>query len=60
MIVIDPVDSAAAVTMVNAAHTQGVKVIAYDRPIPKTTVDFYVSFDNEGSARRSPSRSSST
>jgi len=47
VIVIDPVDSAAAVTMVNAAHTQGVKVIAYDRPIPKTTVDFYVSFDNE-------------
>jgi D-xylose transport system substrate-binding protein len=47
VIVIDPVDSAAAVTMVNAAHSQGVKVIAYDRPIPKTPVDFYVSFDNE-------------
>jgi D-xylose transport system substrate-binding protein len=47
VIVIDPVDSAAAVTMVNAAHAQGVKVIAYDRPIPKTPVDFYVSFDNE-------------
>jgi D-xylose transport system substrate-binding protein len=46
-IVLDPVDSAAAVTMVNAAHAQGVKVIAYDRPIPKTKVDFYVSFDNE-------------
>lgn len=47
VIVIDPVDSAAAVTMVNAAHAKGVKVIAYDRPIPKTKVDFYVSFDNE-------------
>jgi D-xylose transport system substrate-binding protein len=47
VIVIDPVDSAAAVTMVNAAHAKGAKVIAYDRPIPKTKVDFYVSFDNE-------------
>jgi D-xylose transport system substrate-binding protein len=47
VIVLDPVDSAAAVTMVNAAHAKGVKVIAYDRPIPKAKVDFYVSFDNE-------------
>jgi D-xylose transport system substrate-binding protein len=47
VIVLDPVDSAAAVTMVNAAHAKGTKVIAYDRPIPKTKVDFYVSFDNE-------------
>ena len=46
-IVLDPVDSAAAVTMVNAAHSRDVKVIAYDRPIPKAKVDFYVSFDNE-------------
>lgn len=46
-IVLDPVDSAAAVSMVNAAHAKGVKVIAYDRPIPKAKVDFYVSFDNE-------------
>jgi D-xylose transport system substrate-binding protein len=46
-VVLDPVDSAAAVTMVNAAHAKGVKVIAYDRPIPKAKVDFYVSFDNE-------------
>jgi D-xylose transport system substrate-binding protein len=46
-IVLDPVDSTAAVTMVNAAHAQGVKVIAYDRPIPQAKVDFYVSFDNE-------------
>ncbi len=46
-VVLDPVDSAAAVTMVNAAHAKGVKVIAYDRPIPKAEVDFYVSFDNQ-------------
>jgi D-xylose transport system substrate-binding protein len=47
VLVLDPVDSAAAVTLVNAAHAKGAKVIAYDRPIPKTKVDFYVSFDNE-------------
>ena len=47
VLVLDPVDSAAAVTLVNAAHSRGAKVIAYDRPIPKTKVDFYVSFNNE-------------
>ena len=30
------------------AQAQGVKVIAYDRPIPDGKADFYVSFDNEG------------
>jgi D-xylose transport system substrate-binding protein len=48
LIVLDPVDSAAAASLVNSAHAQGVKVIAYDRPIPSVKVDFYVSFDNEG------------
>jgi D-xylose transport system substrate-binding protein len=48
VIVLDPVDSAAAASLVNSAHAQGVKVIAYDRPIPSVKVDFYVSFDNEG------------
>lgn len=47
VIVLDPVDSAAAVSLVNAAHAKGAKVIAYDRPIPNTKVDFYVSFNNE-------------
>lgn len=46
-IVLDPVDSTAAVSMVAAAHAQGVKVIAYDRPIPNGGADFYVSYDNE-------------
>ncbi len=46
-IVIDPVDSAAAATIVQTAQTQGVPVIAYDRPIPDKAADFYVSFDNE-------------
>ena len=47
VIVLDPVDSAAAASWVQLAHSQGVKVIAYDRPIPSTPADYYVSFDNE-------------
>ncbi|MEV0346701.1 sugar ABC transporter substrate-binding protein [Nonomuraea sp. NPDC050680] len=46
-IVLDPVDSAAAATMVKTAQSQGVAVIAYDRPIPATPADYYISFDNE-------------
>ncbi len=47
VIVLDPVDSTAAASLVNAAHAKGVKVVAYDRPIPGIKVDFYVSFNNE-------------
>lgn len=47
VIVLDPVDSAAAAALVQLAHSQGVKVIAYDRPIPSAKADYYVSFDNE-------------
>lgn len=46
-IVIDPVDSKGAASLVGQAQSKGVKVIAYDRPIPDAKVDFYVSFDNE-------------
>ncbi|WP_375481689.1 sugar ABC transporter substrate-binding protein [uncultured Jatrophihabitans sp.] len=46
-IVIDPVDSTAAASLVSQAKSQGVKVIAYDRPIPKVKLDYYVSFNNE-------------
>jgi D-xylose transport system substrate-binding protein len=46
-IVLDPVDSAAAATIVKTAQAQGVAVIAYDRPIPAAKADYYVSFDNE-------------
>ena len=46
-IVLDPVDSAAAAGLVKAAQAQGIKVIAYDRPIPSTPASFYVSFNNE-------------
>jgi len=46
-IVIDPVDSTAAASIVTTARAQGVPVIAYDRPIPGTPADYYISFDNE-------------
>lgn len=46
-IVIDPVDSAAAATIVNSAQSQDIPIIAYDRPIPDMPADYYVSFDNE-------------
>jgi len=48
VIVLDPVDSAAAASLVGLAQSQDVKVIAYDRPIPNAKADFYVSFDNKG------------
>jgi D-xylose transport system substrate-binding protein len=47
VIVLDPVDSSAAASLVHNAQSQGVKVIAYDRPIPDAKADFYVSFDNQ-------------
>ncbi|QFI66261.1 ABC transporter substrate-binding protein [Sinorhizobium alkalisoli] len=48
VVVLDPVDSSAAASLVALAQSQGVKVIAYDRPIPDKPADYYVSFDNEG------------
>lgn len=48
VVVLDPVDSAAAAALVEIAHSQDVKIIAYDRPIPDTPADYYVSFDNKG------------
>ena len=47
VIVLDPVDSTAAASLVRLARSQGIKVIAYDRPVPSTPADYYVSFDNE-------------
>lgn len=46
-IVLDPVDTAAAASMVQSAQSQDVPIIAYDRPIPDVPADYYVSFDNE-------------
>lgn len=48
IVVLDPVDSGAAAGQVQLAQSQGVKVIAYDRPIPDVPADYYVSFDNKG------------
>jgi D-xylose transport system substrate-binding protein len=47
-IVLDPVDSTAAASLVKLAQAKGIKVIAYDRPIPSAKPDYYVSFNNEG------------
>lgn len=47
VIVLDPVDSSAAAGLVQQAQSEGVAVIAYDRPIPDIPADYYVSYDNE-------------
>lgn len=47
VIVLDPVDSAAAASLVKLAQSQDIKIIAYDRPIPDVPADYYVSFDNK-------------
>lgn len=47
VLVLDPVDSAAAVSIVLAANAQGVPVIAYDREIQGGELAYYISFDNE-------------
>ncbi len=47
-IIIDPVDSTAATSLVKQAQAQGIKIIAYDRPVPSAKPDYYVSFNNEG------------
>lgn len=47
VLVIDPVDTTAAESIVVAAHAQGVKVVAYDRPIPGEAADYCISFDSE-------------
>jgi D-xylose transport system substrate-binding protein len=47
VLVLDPVDSAAAAEIANKAHDQGVPVIAYDRLILNSDyVNYYISFDN--------------
>lgn len=47
VLVLDPVDSRAAASIVNEANAQGVPVIAYDRMIEGGRLAYYVSFDNE-------------
>jgi len=47
VLVLDPVDSASAASIVKKANDQNVPVISYDRLILNADVDYYVSFDNE-------------
>lgn len=47
VLVLDPVDSSAAVSIVAAANAQGVPVVAYDRLPSGGKLAYYVSFDNE-------------
>jgi len=47
VLVLDAVDSTAAASLVSTAKGQGIKVVTYDRPVPDTPADFYVSFDNK-------------
>ena len=47
VLVVIPKDSVAAAQIVQAAHADGIKVIAYDRLIRESEPDLYISFDNE-------------
>ena len=47
VLVLDPVDSASAASIVAKAAAKKVPVISYDRLILNAKVDYYVSFDNE-------------
>jgi len=47
VMVLDPVDSKAAASIVTSAKGQDVPVIAYDRFISDAPIDYYISFDNE-------------
>ena len=46
VLVIVPHDGEAAASIVEMAHEEGIKVIAYDRLITNCALDFYISFDN--------------
>jgi D-xylose transport system substrate-binding protein len=47
VMVLDPVDSASAASIVSKAKAQNVPVISYDRLITGADIDYYISFDNE-------------
>jgi D-xylose transport system substrate-binding protein len=47
VLVLDPVDGAAAGPLVQRAKSQDIPVISYDRLILDADVDYYISFDNE-------------
>lgn len=47
VLVLDPVDANAAVSIVASANAKGVPVISYDRLIAGGDLAYYISFDNE-------------
>lgn len=47
VLVVVPEDGISATQIVNKAHQAGIKVLAYDRLIRNSDLDYYVSFDNE-------------
>ncbi len=47
VLVLDPVDSASAASIVTQAQAAKIPVISYDRLILNAPVDYYISFDNE-------------
>ncbi len=47
VLVLDPVDSASAASIVARAKQSDIPVISYDRLITDADVDYYISFDNE-------------
>jgi D-xylose transport system substrate-binding protein len=46
VMVLDPVDSASAASIVSKAKSKGVPVISYDRLLLNSDIDYYISFDN--------------
>jgi D-xylose transport system substrate-binding protein len=46
VMVLDPVDSASAASIVSKAKSQNVPVVSYDRLITGADIDYYISFDN--------------
>ena len=47
VIVVISIDPEELVDPIKRAREEGIKVIAYDRPIPNAGADLYISFDNE-------------
>ena len=47
VLVLDPVDAAAAASIVSEASAQNVPVISYDRLVTSKDLAYYISFDNE-------------
>jgi D-xylose transport system substrate-binding protein len=47
VLVLDPVDAAAAGPLATRAKSQDIPVISYDRLILDSDIDYYISFDNE-------------